>query len=434
VLESLQRAVESLEEARTALWQSRRRERDRDRDDDDGDDSTGRPQAFAQLAALKVEAAGTFDGDPAVKLSLPELRLSNMPGRTFYFGARFRSYEGQWSEWVTTQAWAVPSEPFVWRNAFNHFFRYSALAEQDFAGGRFVAQVSVFDGDGTELASRNVTFRVRLPTLPPAPPPPPPPPPPVVQRDCGTGIDVGCGMSRDGQYPMEAATWNGFLTSLRTNPSEYQRQRICEAAFQRSSLTAFQLGMVLDLFPSENARLVVARFAAPRVVNPQHALGFSSKWRSAALAAQYSQLMNAQLPGQPPPPVQPPPAPPPVQQAPPPAYRDCGTGDDPGCLMSRQGQAAMDAATFNGLLVSMRATRHELSRADIAKSVLRTSALTALQLSAVLDLFANELVRLDVAKACAPKVVNPQHALGLSAKFHNTFNAQEYVRVMTGQM
>jgi hypothetical protein len=248
-------------------------------------------------------------------------------------------------------------------------------------------------------------------------------------------------MTRDGQYPMDAGTWHGFLAALRANPNESLRQRMAEDMFRRAYVTAFQLGMVLDLFPNESIRLTVARFAAPRVVNPQHALGFASKWRNAALATEYSQLLSAQLPGQP---VPPPPVPPPwgqpphgaVPAPPPPAAtaRDCGTGVDPGCLMSRNGQYPMDAQTYQGFLTSLKANPNELVRADIVESVLRTNAITALQLSAVLDLFDNELTRLDVAKTCAPKVVNPQHALGLAAKFQNTFNSQEYVELMTSQM
>jgi hypothetical protein len=102
--------------------------------------------------------------------------------------------------------------------------------------------------------------------------------------------------------------------------------------------------------------------------------------------------------------------------------------------MARNGQYPMDAPTFLGFLTSLRTNGNELVRADIAENVLRTGYLTALQLSQVLDQFSNELTRLDVAKTAAPKVVNPQHALGLSAKFSNTFNAEEYVEVMTAQM
>lgn len=102
--------------------------------------------------------------------------------------------------------------------------------------------------------------------------------------------------------------------------------------------------------------------------------------------------------------------------------------------MARNGQYAMDAVTFQGFLTSLKSNSNELVRADVARTVLRSSFLTALQLSQVLDQFNNELTRLEVARTAAPKVVNPQHALGLSAKFNNTFNAQEYVQVMTAQL
>lgn len=438
VLESLQRALDHLEEARVALWSERR-----GGDDDDRGGQDGRQSAYAQLAALVVQTNATFDGERAVKLSVPELRLTNMQGRTFYLGARFRSYEGQWSDWVTTSAWTVPSEPFVWKNAFNHFLRYSTLAEEDFSQGRFVARVSVFDSTGAELAFREVTFKVGLPQLPPAPAQPPPPvqplPPPVVQRDCGTGNDVGCTMTRDGAYALDAAAWNSLLNALRATPSEGQRQRICEGAFQRSYVTAFQLGMVLDLFGNEATRLIVARFAAPRVVNPQHALGYASKWPTPALAQQYTQVMTAQLPpGLPPPtpglpPVRPPPPMPPPPPGPP-AYRDCGTGADPGCSMTRNGIQPMDGTTYQGLLASMRTTINDFGRRDMAIDVVHTSGVTALQLAGLMDQFSSDFARLDVAKACAPRLVNPQHALGFASKFTNSLVGQDYVKVITAEM
>ena len=138
--DDLQRAVDALEEARTALWASSSSKgrpddrRSRRRGDEARMSDTG---SFAQLSSLQVQSNARFENENAVRISVPELKPFNLEGRAFYIGARFRSLEGQWSEWVTTQLWSVPNGNFLWKNAFNHFLRYSALAEEDFSGGRF---------------------------------------------------------------------------------------------------------------------------------------------------------------------------------------------------------------------------------------------------------------------------------------------------------
>lgn len=116
-----------------------------------------------------------------------------------------------------------------------------------------------------------------------------------------------------------------------------------------------------------------------------------------------------------------------------PAFRDCGTGEDPGCTMRREGQFAMDAETFSGVLKSLKSTANELTREEMAEKMFRRNYLTAKQFGQVLDLFKNELTRLDVAKNAAPHVVNPQHALGFSSKWKNSLTGDEYIELMTAQ-
>ncbi len=116
-----------------------------------------------------------------------------------------------------------------------------------------------------------------------------------------------------------------------------------------------------------------------------------------------------------------------------PAFRDCGTDQDPGCTMRRDGQFAMDAETFRGFLQSLKATRNELTREEMVEKVMKRAYLTAKQFGLVLDLFQNEITRLDVAKTAAPRVVNPQHALGFSSKWRNSISADEYVELITQQ-
>lgn len=127
-------------------------------------------------------------------------------------------------------------------------------------------------------------------------PMPPPPPPEPAFRDCGTGRDPGCTMSRDGKYAMDAETWRGFYQSLKSQPNEITREEMTEKMLKRNYLTAAQLGLMLDLFPNEITRLDVAKNAANHVVNPQHALGFSSKWQNSISAGEYTDLISEQQP------------------------------------------------------------------------------------------------------------------------------------------
>ena len=80
---------------------------------------------------------------------------------------------------------------------------------------------------------------------------------------------------------------------------------------------------------------------------------------------------------------------------------------------------AADLATYNASL--------QANAANPAQG------LTAAQLGLLLDLFANEIYRFDVAKFCAPRVVNPMHALGLSGKFNNSIYQRDYVDLMSKQ-
>lgn len=482
VTEDLQRALDALEDARISVWNDpNRRGGGNRRDNRRGNPGPGNgsQSQFVQLSPIRVTADVPFQNERAVQLTLPSARFEFMQGQGFYIATRFRSFEGEWSDWVTTQVWTVPTSPFVWQNAYNHVLRYPTLAEEDFSNGRFIAHIAVFSAQGQELAFREVSFRINLPNQVIVPQPPA-----VVQRNCGTGPnDPGCMMVRDGQFAMEAATYQGFLASLRANRSEMLRLQMASNMLAANYLTAAQLDPMLDLFASEMMRLDFAQRAAPRVVNPQHAIGLSVKFRSSMMQTGYTQVMAQQPPGvlwqpgmvgpggvviqpgvvmQPGVIVQPgvpqpgvvvqvpgmtvqlndpsmPPRPAVVQPAvvqPMPAVvvRDCGTGpNDPGCGLSRNGFVAMDAQVFSGFVTSLRSVMNEITREDMFEKMIARNGMTAMQLSQVLDLFNNEITRLDIAKTAATHVVNPQHALGLSTKFNNSFSAEEFVEVYSGQ-
>nr|WP_236673409.1 DUF4476 domain-containing protein [Comamonas sp. JC664] len=93
----------------------------------------------------------------------------------------------------------------------------------------------------------------------------------------------------------------------------------------------------------------------------------------------------------------------------------------------------MDAETFRGVLQSLKNTSNEITREEMAEKMFRRNYLTAKQFGRVLDLFSNEITRLDVAKNAAPHVVNPQHALGFSSKWNNSISGDEYIEIMTAQ-
>lgn len=115
--------------------------------------------------------------------------------------------------------------------------------------------------------------------------------------------------------------------------------------------------------------------------------------------------------------------------------RDCGTGpSDPGCVMQKNGRYPIDGAAFAGVLQTLRTQRNSIVREEMAKKMLTRHMLTAAQLGLVMDTFADhEITLLEVASALAPNVVNPQHALGHSTKFHNSISAEEYVEVLSAQ-
>jgi hypothetical protein len=212
-------------------------------------------------------------------------------------------------------------------------------------------------------------------------------------------------------------------------------------------------------------KMQVAQTGAPRVTNPQHAIGYADKFGSNMYRTQYTQIMAQQAQGggqpvvvqQPPPPPPPPGGRPPPpgnyppgygNQPPPPGYgnqpppppppgavaRDCGTApQDPGCNMRRSGMWAMDAMAWAGLYNAIRSQPNELVRQSMVQDALRGQWLTAAQLGLLMDLFNNELTRLDMAKFAATRVVNPMHAIGWSSKFRNSILAQDYVTVMGRQ-
>lgn len=111
----------------------------------------------------------------------------------------------------------------------------------------------------------------------------------VQLRDCGTGQDPGCNLP--GALPMDAVSFRGLVSSLSSTQNEFTKLDLVRNAVSAQRITALQLGPMLDAFQNELIRLDAAKVAAPRLVDPQHALIHCGKWRNSLLAADFSKLL-----------------------------------------------------------------------------------------------------------------------------------------------
>ncbi|MBK6685447.1 MAG: hypothetical protein IPG45_13330 [Deltaproteobacteria bacterium] len=100
---------------------------------------------------------------------------------------------------------------------------------------------------------------------------------------------------------------------------------------------------------------------------------------------------------------------------------------------AKERDPGMDQETYDGFLASLRANANELSKLDIVQNVMGNQTLTAKQLGPILSQFNNELLKLDAAKAAAPKLVNPGAALGHATQFRNTLLAADYTNLISQQ-
>jgi hypothetical protein len=123
---------------------------------------------------------------------------------------------------------------------------------------------------------------------------------PVLARDCGAGPnDPGCLLRKNGQLPMEGVAFQGALKSLRAQRNTITREEMATKMLGRVMLTAAQLGLVIDAFADHGiTQLDVAKTLAPNVVNPQHALGHSTKFTNSISAEEYVEAISAQSAGQ----------------------------------------------------------------------------------------------------------------------------------------
>jgi len=110
-------------------------------------------------------------------------------------------------------------------------------------------------------------------------------------RDCGTGPDdPGCQDPR----AMNKPVWQGFLAMIRAEFSVFQRQRLIESRLSNEYVTARQFGQMLEEIMSDHLKLEVTRNTASHVIDPQNALGLSSKFGSPFSRDDFVKLMGEQ--------------------------------------------------------------------------------------------------------------------------------------------
>ncbi len=401
---------------------------DRDDDDDDEDDDAqrpppgpppGMPVMMVQMEPLRAELS-MGPGDPLMRLAT-RVTLRGMANQSWTLAWRARAENGPFGDWSQSSRVAAPGPVSVVDVA--GVFPLEGLRAT--GASRFVGEVAVFNQTGQQAATQSLAFT-------------------VPGRDCGTGPDdPGCHRLRDGRLPMDGAVFGGLMSSIASNASELMRRDMAVAVFRNHYLTARQLGQVLGRFLSDPIKLDLSRAAAPHVTDPENALGLSSKFMSALAQRDFVALFSGAPPPpgspgiQPPPPppgnpgIQPPP-PPPGYGQPPPPRRTCGS-DDPGCPLMRDGQYSMDRGAFDGFIGSLQNNPSDLTRRDMAFSVLNRNYLTARQLGQLLSVFSSDLVKMDVARAAAPRVVDPQNALGLASMFASSLQQRDFVSLMSQQ-
>lgn len=242
-------------------------------------------------------------GALGVELKAAGIYVDGAQGRTVRVVLRWRGADpSRWSEAAVSEPRPVPGP------TLNTFFvtvtPYDVLRGLAGPDGVVTARLSVYAEDNAELGFTEVSTNLPPPAVaPPVPPPPPgfvaaPVPPPIPAglrpRDCGTGVDPGCQVLRNGLLPLDAEAFSGFTQALKGTPSELSKLDMCRNVLATSAITALQLGVFLDAFHSELNKLDLARAAAPRVVNPKAAFGLANKFNSSLNKQAFTQLMAAQ--------------------------------------------------------------------------------------------------------------------------------------------
>ncbi len=112
--------------------------------------------------------------------------------------------------------------------------------------------------------------------------------------------------------------------------------------------------------------------------------------------------------------------------------RDCGTGDDPGCNMQRNGEYPMDASAFNAMLTALKSTPAEPARVSMTRSMVASKLITAQQLGLIINLFRSETQALDAVRGTAHRVVDRDNLTVNVTRFRSTPNKTTYTKIIAG--
>jgi Domain of unknown function (DUF4476) len=93
----------------------------------------------------------------------------------------------------------------------------------------------------------------------------------------------------------------------------------------------------------------------------------------------------------------------------------------------------MEAEAYNAMISDIKAIGTEYQKLDALRQYMRNTNLTAKQLGPILDQFSMEYIRLDAARAAAPRVVDPARAMGHASKFAMKYIAEDYRKLFAGR-
>ncbi|MGC4123130.1 MAG: hypothetical protein QM765_52895 [Myxococcales bacterium] len=104
-----------------------------------------------------VHGVQRADGGSAVRVAR-KVTLTGMKGQLFHHGCRLRARGGNWSDWTTSEAFTVPSDPYTTELSWDHSYGY---LEDLGDSRRDVVEMAVFDHSNASLATSETTLALK---------------------------------------------------------------------------------------------------------------------------------------------------------------------------------------------------------------------------------------------------------------------------------